>query len=144
MKTNILVIGLIAVFLGFTSCNRFDPDPEPPVCDYNVVVDAQLYEKGTSSFFTLSDVNIVEDCLTLSVTSSGCSGDSWKFKLVDSGVIAESYPVQRYMRLLLTNNELCDAVITKKVSFNLTPIRTGEHKVIIHLKNWDESLLYTY
>jgi hypothetical protein len=142
MRALFLVFGVLPFLFVLGSCNRYDPDP--PSCDYNVMVDEALYKNGTSSQFTLSDVKIVEDCLTLTVTSSGCSGDSWKFKLVDSGAIAESYPVQRYMRFLLTNNELCDAVITKKVSFNLTSIRVGVDKVIIHLKDWDESLLYTY
>ncbi len=142
MRALFFVFGLLPLFFVLGSCNRYDPDP--PSCDYEVMVDEALYKNGSSGQFTLSDVKIVGDCLTLSVTASGCSGDTWELKMVDSGAIAESYPVQRYMRLLLKNDELCDAVITKKVSFDLRPIRVGGDKIIIHLKDWDPSLLYTY
>ncbi len=143
-KLMIFVFGLASLLFAFSSCHNFDPEPDPGVCDHKVVVDAELYKKGTSSHFTLSNVKIEGDCLSFSITSSGCSGDTWKIKLVDSGAIAESFPEQRWARVILTNEELCDAVISKEVSFDLTPLRTGSGKLTLHLKDWDEALLYTY
>lgn len=138
------LIVFTSLLFALSSCNNFDPEPDPSACDQKVLVDAELYKKGTSSHFTLSKVKIVGDCLNITVTSSGCSGDTWKIKMVDSGAIAESFPEQRYIRVLLKNEELCHAVIGKEVSFDLTPLRTGSGKLSLHLKDWDETLLYTY
>lgn len=88
---------------------------------------------------------VVGDSLVVEVTSSGCSGSSWVFKVFDSEVIAESYPIHRFMRIFLDNKELCLAVITKKVSFDLKPIRTTGYKnIIINLDKWTSQLLYSY
>ncbi len=143
-KLMFFVFGLASLLFAFSACHNFDPEPDPGVCDQTVEVNAGLYKKGESAHYTLSNVRIDGDCLKLTVVSSGCSGVTWKIKLVDSGAIAESFPEQRWARVILNNEELCDAIIRKEVSFDLTPLRTGSGKLTLHLKDWDETLLYTY
>ncbi len=110
-----------------------------------VVLDNILYTKAITNNYTIKSAAVVGDSLVVEVTSSGCSGSSWVFKAFDSEVIAESYPIQRYMRISLDNKELCLAVITKRVSFNLKPVRTTGYKIIsINLDKWNPQLLYNY
>ncbi len=110
-----------------------------------VVLDNILYTKAITNNYTIKSAAVVGDSLAVEVTSSGCSGSSWVFKAFDSEVVAESYPIQRYVRITLDNKELCLAVITKRVSFDLKTIRTSGYKnIAINLDKWAAQLLYSY
>ncbi|MFA5848981.1 MAG: hypothetical protein WC833_03785 [Bacteroidales bacterium] len=110
-----------------------------------VVLDNILYTKTITNNYTIKSAAVVGDSLVVEVTSSGCSGSSWVLKAIDSEVIAESYPIQRFMKISLDNKELCLAVITKRVSFDLKPIRTtGNKNIVINLDKWAAQLLYSY
>ena len=78
-------------------------------------------------------------------SSSGCDGKSWPEEMIDAREVLESFPIQRKLKLLLDNQEACAAVFTKRVSFDLTPIRTeGYSKIILNIDGLKEPLLYHY
>ncbi len=88
-------------------------------------------------------MKIERDCLNIRFGASGCDGDTWTVKLIDSGMIVESYLCQRTLRLSLDNNEACTAVPTKVISFNIKDLRiNGNDKVILHV-SYNE-ILYEY
>ncbi len=75
--------------------------------------------------------------------ASGCDGNTWIVKLIDSGEIAESYPCQRTLRLSLDNQEECEAIPTKEISFDISDLQImGNNKVILHVSG--EEILYEY
>ncbi len=83
------------------------------------------------------------DCLNIKFAASGCDGNTWFVKLIDSGSIAESHPCQRTLRLSLENKENCMAVISKEISFDIKDLRIiGNNKVILNIG--DRSILYEY
>lgn len=115
------------------------------VCDQTTLVNKTLYNNLVSANFTIVNAEIADDCLTIEISASGCDGNSWGFKLVDSGLIAESSPEQRYLKFQLTNEEACLAVFKRTASFNLTPLQiNGSHEIVLHLEGLQSSLNYKY
>ena len=115
------------------------------VCEQTTVVNEAAYNNLVSANFMFVNAEITDDCLTIEISASGCDGNSWEFKLVDSGAIAESSPEQRYLKFQLTNDEACLAVFKRTVSFNLTPLQiNGSHEIILHLEGLEPSLNYKY
>lgn len=111
-------------------------------CDNLVVIDNDRFQNDASAFFTLIDVSIEGDCMTLEYSSSGCDGNSWVAELVDAEVVRESIPEQRDLRLILENTELCQAVFTQKVSFDITSLQTNESEVALNIEEFE--ILYSY
>ena len=72
-------------------------------------------------------------------------GLGWREELIDSGAVMESAPPQRNIRMVLDNQELCQAVIRKETSFDISSLQVeGTDKVILHLENFEEDILYEY
>lgn len=114
-------------------------------CTQSVVFDSNAYENLVTDHFDFVAAEIVDDCINVEIGSSGCDGESWEFNLVDSGVVAESSPEQRYLKLKLVNTELCDAYFEKIISFDLTPIQvSGSNEIILHIDGLEGSLNYEY
>ena len=107
-KLLILLVITIFMFNGCTDEETCDCVP-PPECDKAVIVDGNKYDNAPDDDLNITDAKIVNDCLTITFGSSGCDGSSWQLALYDAGVIMESYPPQRNIRLSLKNEELCDA-----------------------------------
>jgi hypothetical protein len=137
-------LSLIIFSIIFVSCiTKMEDVPDTNV--KSVILDNVQYTNTSTINYTLKSATVVGDSLVLEVTSSGCSGNSWVVKAYDAEVIAESNPIQRYIRISLENKELCLAVITKRVSFDLKPIRTAGYKIVVlNLDKWSTLLLYNY
>ena len=114
------------------------------VCDSPVIPDADKYD-GESAHYFINSAEITGHCLEIEFASSGCSGDSWTWEMIDAEQILESYPVQRNLKLVLNNPEACQAVFTKTTSFDLQPIQLQDYgEIILNLDGFTESLLYSY
>ena len=115
------------------------------ICDDEVEIDEEGYDKGPKDFITIIGASITDDCLTISYSASGCSGEGWEVNLYDSGSVAESSPEQRYLRLSLKNPEECLAVFTKETSFDISNLQIENNGILIlNLKDYEESLRYEY
>ncbi len=137
---------VIFSLLIFGACNSDDNTvPSSEVCDFMVEISASEYEAATTSNYTIVDAQINQDCLIIQISSSGCDGESWVVQLFDSGAIAESFPEQRFIALDLTNEEECDAVISRTYSFELTLLRISESgEIILNLNSWEGGISYVY
>ena len=126
-----------------TQCDEDDYIPQP--CDQNVVVDNGFYNTVESDPYEVSTIIIDGNCLTVEISASGCDGNSWSLVLVDSGEVAESSPEQRYLKLVLTNEELCLAVVSQTRSFNLLPIQVeGSNEIILNIEGVSDAITYAY
>jgi len=120
-------------------------DPTSGDCITEVTIDLDLYDKGPKDDVQLLSSAISGDCLMLSISASGCDGSTWTTAIYDQGLVAESSPEQRYLRISLDNREECDAVITKDITFDLSPIQIqNDGRLILNIQGSDESLLYNY
>lgn len=122
-----------------------DDDEIQAPCGQTVVVDSGFYETAESEVFEIQETNVEGNCLVINLSASGCDGNSWSVVLVDSSNIAESSPEQRYLRLVFTNTELCDAIVSQQRSFDLTAIQVdGSNDIILNIEGLDESINYVY
>ncbi len=134
---------LIMLLALFNACE--EDGVKASNCDSIVALDANSYQNETSDFYTIISASIQENCLQIEYSASGCSGESWKEKMVDEEVILESFPIQRNLKMILDNPEACAAVFTKTVSFDLIPIQTEDYtRIILNIDGYDEPLLYDY
>ena len=139
-----------ATGIMFCSMNVLCDDADEPningsFCDYDTVINADIYKDLQSAQFEFVNAEIVDDCLIIEIGASGCDGDTWEFKLVDSGAVAESFPEQRFLKLQLVNNELCAAFFQRTISFDLTALRIQNNgEVILNIDGFDRPLNYIY
>ncbi len=136
----IVSLVLIIMMLG---CSN-DDDETQNNCNFDTVISAEQYLNAPADQLVISSVSIENSCLKISFSSSGCSGDSWEIKLIDSEDIFESNPPQRNLRLSLKNEELCDAVITKEFTFNISNLQVEGNQVLLNITNSDKNVLYVY
>ncbi|TRX52041.1 hypothetical protein FNH22_22985 [Fulvivirga sp. M361] len=140
---NKLIFSLIIVSVVAISCEE-DDDINTRNCDPNVVISTKEYKEAPKDGLTISNATVEGDSLKISYSSSGCSGETWELKLIASEGILESNPPQRNVRLSLKNDELCDAVISKEISFNICQLQAGGNSVLLNLENFDDRILYEY
>lgn len=123
-----------------TVITNINPQTE---CDQNVIISPTEYQNAPNDPFSITDMTITENCLKIKFGASGCDGNTWIVKLIDSGNVAESYPCQRTLRLSLDNKEECTAVPVKEISFDIKDLQiVGNDKVILHVS--DKEILYEY
>lgn len=138
---------LILVMLCFlsTQCDEDALSDLEVFCDASVVVDASVFDDLVSDDFQFVDVSLIGDCLSIEIGASGCDAQTWAFTLVDSGVIAESLPEQRNLKLKLENTEVCTVFFSTNISFDISALQiNGSNKIILNLEGWDNSITYTY
>ncbi len=143
-KTMFLTATLFLI-AAVVSCDKKDA-PALPDVNSSTVIDPALYEKTNPML--VSDVRVIGDVMQVKISASGCDGSTWKARLIDSGSIAKSNPVQRKAKIEFTNMEACLAFFSKIFIFDLKPLRVGssnEVNVILDLGNGKtESVLYKY
>lgn len=112
-------------------------------CDQVVIISEDEYKNAPDSQVSISDMTITGNCLNVKFSASGCSGNTWAVKLVDSGIIAKSYPCLRNLRLSLDNKEMCEAYITKEISFDIENLQIeGNNSVQLNVSGIP--ILYEY
>ena len=140
MRT-LLIIALIP--FAMLCCTDSD-DPNPNGCDQGTVISQQRFRNAPSDELTINSLEIEDDCLVINFSASGCDGQSWRLELIDSGGLNDSAPPQRELRLILKNEELCEAFITREISFNIAGLQVNGGRVLLNLSNSDEEILYEY
>ena len=129
------------VILSACSCSKNTlPDGNP---DGSLIVSQSAFSNDAPDNYSIKNASISGDSLIVEITSGGCSGKSWVLKVVDSGAVAESYPVQRFIKIFLENKETCKALITRRFAIDITPLKVvGEDRIIINLERWRGVLFY--
>jgi len=152
-STVVILCGIVLSFLfavgGCTKLNRIDLDGintdtiKQSDCDKDVIISATEFENAPNDPVTIIDMKIVNNCLKIKFKAGGCDGNSWVVELIDSETIAESLPIQRFLRLSLDNKEICDALPVKEMSFNIEKLQIQGYKSVI-LNISGKSILYEY
>jgi hypothetical protein len=135
-----IFIWSLFLLLTLTGCIK----EETLHCYNNAIVSNDQFQNGPNDPLEIHAVNIQDECIHIRFSSGGCDGSTWITKLIGSEDILESFPPQRVIRLSLKNEEPCDAYLTKEVTFNIKPLQTGGHQIILHLDNWDEPINFVY
>lgn len=148
MRFSKVILFFLTSLLCFTNTQCLEDDdlnlPES-LCDFPSLIDPLLYNSLESSPFILISAEIIEDCLMVELSASGCDGSSWAYRLVDSGAVAESSPEQRFLKFEFINTEVCLAVFEDGVSFDLEPLQVlGSHEIILNIEGLEGPFNYIY
>ena len=138
-----LILGVIFIVLSFSSCDKND-NINTVNNDKQVIISADEYISAPSDQLTINSLLIISDSLLINFGASGCDGNTWELKLIDSGVILESYPPQRNLRLSLKNEEACLAYFIKDIAFDIKTLQVDGSKVLLNITNSDVQILYEY
>ncbi len=112
-------------------------------CDQDVIISQEEYNSAPSHSIFITDMKIENNCLKIKFTTSGCSGNNWVVKLIDQGLVAESFPCQRTLRISLNDLGECEAYFEKEISFNIKDLQIqGDNKVQLNIEG--KSILYEY
>src|SRR5690606_23498738 len=150
MRKNTYLFGLVLIlFLGvfFVACDFLDDHIKNPItttCDKSAVEDATRFNQVSTNNYTICNVVLNGDCLEITVSSSGCDPKNWDMNFIASEVVVETLPNQWNVKVALINNEACQAVFQKTMSFDLTPFKiTGQNQVQIKIQGWN-NIMYQY
>jgi hypothetical protein len=111
------------IFLDYNQI--FDID-----CDQEVIISEELFGSAPWALLSIIDMEIVDDCLKIKFSASGCNGDTWIVRLITDGWLITTMPYQRDLRLSLENNEPCETIITKEISFDIKNLQIeGENEI---------------
>jgi len=143
MKNKNLVF-LFCLFVLFACREDNESEENPTSCEQVTILNSELYLSAPNDELTINSLEINGDCLKINFSSSGCSGESWELKLIDSEDVMESDPSQRNLRLSLKNEEMCEAYITKELTFDISNLKVEGNRVKLNLTNSDKHILYEY
>ena len=143
------LFNLLIIMLVFVGCKGDDslccPHPSPTNCNEFSIIDETKYNQTNNNNYTITNVVLNGDCLKITVSSSGCNPNNWDMNFVASEVVVQTLPNQWNAKVELINNEACQAVFQKTVSFDLTPFQiTGQDQVQIKIQGWNTSIMYQY
>ncbi len=110
-------------------------------CDNIVEIDEDLYNNSTEENYTIKNVSWNGTCLKIEFESGGCNGTTWETRLIDQGVVMESFPVQRNVKMILKNEEVCLAIAWQEHSFDMDPILGQHDKIYLNIEGYDKQVL---
>lgn len=146
MKFSKIIMALLCVtlFLNMQCDDDGTSFPESNCASF-VAIDGFSYGNSATSPYTINNVSINEDCMVIEFSASGCDGNTWDMQLIDSDVVSDSSPPQRYVKFFLVNTEDCLAVVDRIRSFDLTPLQIeDESEIIINVDEYSGSVTYMY
>lgn len=124
------IIWIVACIVMLASCEK--EDQEIDGCGEDVLLSTQSYENNSSDAFVITSVVVDEDgCLSVTISASGCDGDTWETDLIAEENVVYTDPPRRNIRLTLENSEECLAVITKTFSFNVDELKADSGDMIL-------------
>lgn len=136
MKQFFTFLLFCCAFFIFSSCDNSDNNSQSCNDKATVIADQPFNAIGTENY-TITDVTLSGNCLSVTISSSGCSSNNWEMNLFGND--------QQQLKLELINPELCLAVFQKTVSYSLVPLREeGQNQVTLTLTGWDEDIIYNY
>ena len=140
METSKHFLRILVLVFTFFSCDDTPQKNDIKLCNECVIVDNSLYSEINTSNYTISNVIVANDLLTIKISSSGCDGASWEASLVDAGEIAESFPIQRRVKIAIQNNETCLAVFEKEFTFDIKQLKENYDTIILNLEGWSSQI----
>lgn len=151
MKKSTYLFGLaLALFTSvlFVACDFLDDHIKNPIkskCNEKAVLDHVAFPQVNTANYGITNVVLNGNCLEITVSSSGCDPNNWDMNLIGVASTTNIYPPLFHAKVELINNEACQAVFQKTVSFDLTPFQmAGQNTVQIAIDGWNNNIMYQY
>lgn len=109
----------------------------------SITINNSLFLDASGDEFTFEYIGLSGDCLEATIRYSGGCGNITA-SLV-AGAKSESNPTHITLRLLLKDNDPCEASVVDKVSFDLKKIRDlSYNEMTINIIGWPDAVIYKY
>ena len=125
----------------FLACSASDTK-DLNLCNKCVIIDNAIYNNTTTTNYTINNVTLSGDILTIKIAASGCSGNSWSATLIDANEVLESFPIQRNIKVHFKNTEACLAFFEKEFVFNIKKLKENKSEIILNLEGWHSQINY--
>jgi hypothetical protein len=138
---------VILTLMHILSCNSEDNNSTiENNCDFiSEIISEEDFNAINTSNYEITEVELNNDCLEITFSSSGCGTDLWEESLYSLDVFYTVFPLQRDVKMELINNEECLAVFQKMVSFDLTPFQIdGQSDLPLNITGWNGQITYGY
>ena len=118
----IYLIYCLSLFAFVVGCSN-NSENDSSDCGALIIIDKSQYEaiESDQSIF-INTPSIEDNCLTVVLGYSGCN-DGHEMDLITSGDVAESLPVQVFLKFRDNNPQDCEAFFTQSYSFDLAPLK---------------------
>ncbi|MEM0993149.1 MAG: hypothetical protein AAGI49_08935 [Bacteroidota bacterium] len=109
-----------------------------------VTNDRERFLNATSDEFDLKDVKLVNGCLEVYIAyGGGC--EAVALGLIGGEDYAESLPPQLSVRLVLDDDDNCEALVQERFYFDLTEFQyDGLDDLILNLEDWKDQIRVVY
>lgn len=109
-----------------------------------VINDRTAFNTAQSDDFDLLEVNVLDHCLELLIGyGGGCKGIG--VALIGGGDYAKSEPPQLAMKIIVEDNDNCEAYIREHFYFDLTDLQyEGSEELILNIKDWNNQVRVSY
>lgn len=115
-------------------------------CDFiSEIIPQDAFNAIKTSNYVIAEVELNEDCLKITFSSSGCGTELWEENLFSTDSFYTVFPLQRVLKMKVINEEDCLAVFQKTVSFDLTALQIEtQNELPLHIDGWNEQIIYEY
>ena len=130
----------------FFCCNSNDEPTIENKCDVSSeIISSEDFSAVSTSNFVITKVEINEDCIEITFSSSDCGTELWEEHLFSVDSFYTTFPYQRALKMELINEELCEANFIKTVSFDLVPLQLdGQDILPLNIYGWNKQVIYEY
>ena len=142
MKTTLII--LMTLLLTTGGCTKEERESKHNNrCNF-VLIDSEQYNNLTTDDFNIVDIKFEDRCLKITIRyGGGCKDVS--LRLIDSDSVFGSNPVQRNLKIILADDDDCEALITKEFYFDITKLKVeGQNEVLLNFFESNKTHLYTY
>lgn len=139
-------IALSCFLLLTVSCSDDNKKIISSNCDKQAqVFSDHAFQDIITTNYAITNVVLNDDCLSITVSSSGCDGEMWDMNLISTNNFSEYFPLERQVKVELDNQEACLAVFQKTVSFDLDSFQiAGQNEVRLNIEGWNKMIIYHY
>jgi len=135
---------VICYILLFLSCSR-DQESNDFVCEDTVLIDQNLYQAIRGDMPNITSLEIKSNCLIVDISDSGCTGDQWIVKLIDSDSLHMDNGPLRELKFVYDNHEDCDANLVRQFSFELGGLQIDTvSQLKLEFINVNLNIVYNY
>lgn len=144
MKRIITSSFCLAVLAMFFACSESNSNNS--TCNKSALIASTSYfNQLNTTNYTITNVALNEDCLDITLSSSGCNANNWQMNLYSTSAFSSTAIPQKDLKIQLVNNDACLAVFQKTVSFSLVPYRlNGQNEITLKIAGWAAPVTYTY
>jgi hypothetical protein len=145
MKRILSLTSALIVFSLSIGCSSSNSTTTLSCGDQAQIVNQTTFDQVNTTNYMISNVALNEDCLDITVSSSGCSANNWDMNLLSTSDFSSTSIAQKQLKVELINGETCLAIFQKTVSFSLIPYRLdGHNEITLNIQGWATPISYSY